>query len=122
MKELKLAIGEEHANKINYLEDAKYIYWIRSCQRVCDKICKSSTEKKNVYKELSTAITCLEKCTVVIACFQALCGERCVASMTSTVTSLNIKDAKCIDKYVDWSAAYFLVDYRRASKNYHSLN
>lgn len=101
MKGLKLAIGDEHANKL--LKGCR-VHWIRSCQRVCDRICKSSIEK-NVFKTLSTAITCLKKPTNIIACFQALCGERSVASMTSIVTSLNSKDAKYVDKYSDWSAA-----------------
>ena len=34
-----------------------------------------------------------------------LCLERGVASMTSIVSSLNVKDAKDVDKYADWSAA-----------------
>ena len=101
MKGLKLAIGEEHANTL--LRGCQ-VHWIRSCQRVCDRICKSSTEK-NVFKTLSAAITCLHKQTNVIACFEALCGERSVVSMIKIVTSLNLKDAKFVDKHADWSAA-----------------
>ena len=101
MKGLKLAIGDEHANR---LLKGCHVHWIRSCQRVSDGICKSSTEK-NVFKALSSAITCLKKPTNIIACFQALCGERSMASMTSIVTSLSSKDAKYVDKHCDWSAA-----------------
>ena len=43
MKGLKLAIGDDQANKL--LRGCR-VHWIRSCQRVSDKICKSSTEKK----------------------------------------------------------------------------
>ena len=95
MKGLKLAIGDEHAKKL--LKGCQ-VHWIRLCQRVCDRICKSST-KINVFKAMSTAITCLKKPTNIIACFQALCGERSAASMTSIVTSLNSKDAKYVDKH-----------------------
>ena len=67
---------------------------------------------------LSTAITCLKKPSNVIVCFQALCGEKSIASMTSIITSLNSKDAKYIDKCSDWSAAgHFVVEYRGTPKN-----
>ena len=89
MKGLKLAIRDDWANKL--LKGCR-VHWIRSCQRVSEKIFKSSTEKK-VFKELSSAITCLKKPTNIIACFQSLCGERCVVSMTSIVTTINSEDA-----------------------------
>ena len=72
MKGLKLAIGDEHANKL--LKGCQ-VHWIRSRQRICDKICKSANED-NVFKALSTAITCLKKPTNIIGCFQALCEEK----------------------------------------------
>ena len=86
----------------SYLKDARYFGL--GHVKVCDKICKSTTEK-NVFKALSTAITCLKKPTNIIGCFQALCGEKSVLSMTTIVTSLNSEDAKYVDKHCDWSAA-----------------
>ena len=85
MNGLKRAIREQVAKLLR----GGQVHWIRSCQRVCDKICKSPTEKK-VFKTLSQAITYLKKRTSIIACFEVMCGETSVASLTKVVTSLNI--------------------------------
>jgi len=106
MKGLKLVVGETTATLL--LRGCR-VHWIRSCQRVCDCVA-SSTDKgkeKAVFRKLASAITSLDDRTHIIACFQALCGEKTVSAVLKQIPSLPVTktEAAWADKNCNWSVA-----------------
>ena len=70
MKGLKLAIGEKASMQL--LRGCR-VHWIRSCQRVCDRVASSidKGKEKAVFRTLASAITYLDDRGHILACFQA---------------------------------------------------
>ena len=102
---LKMAIGKDLAEKL--LKGCK-VHWIRSCQRVADKVAKSRDKKRerDIFIKISSHIQTLE-CTVhIVACFESLCGVRSVSQLLKSLPGIcSADDAKFIDDNCDWSTA-----------------
>ena len=71
MHGLHLAIGKEKAEKL--LKGCK-VHWIRSCQRVANKIASSSNKQreKTLFLHLASTIPNLKSSIKAVACFETL--------------------------------------------------
>ena len=102
---LKMAIGKDLAEKL--LKGCK-VHWIRSCQRVADKVAKSRDKKRerDIFIKISSRIQTLE-CTVhIVACFESPCGVQSVSQLLKSLPGIcSADDAKFIDDNCDWSTA-----------------
>ena len=88
MNGLKLAVGETAAMQL--LRGCQ-VHWIRSCQRICERVSTSKDKRKemSIFKKLASAITSLNDCAQIIACFEALCGERTVSTIYSEANPIS---------------------------------
>ena len=88
MKGLKLVMGENAAMQL--LKGCR-VHWIRSCQRVCDRVVSSLDKRKEkaVFRKLASAVTSLNDRMQIVACFQALCGEKTVSAVLKQIPSLS---------------------------------
>ena len=103
MNGIKLAIVEEVAERL--LRGCR-VHWIRSCQRVSERVSKSTdkTKEKVIFRKISSAITVLSDRQDIIRCFKALCGEESALSLTDTVPGLTEEEATFVDYNCDWTA------------------
>ena len=104
MKGLKLALGEEVASQL--LRGCQ-VHWIRSCQRICDRVILTTGKHKEkaIFRTLSSAITSLHNQSEIIACFQALCSALPITEVIQNVPSILIShdEAAWVDANCDWS-------------------
>ena len=103
IKGLQLAIGNEKAEML--LKGCK-VHWIRSCQRVAEKVAFSCDRQKErtLFVHVARQIPLFTSAISVVACFETLCGLRqCQILQKEFICSP--EDAKCIDESCDWTAA-----------------
>ena len=75
IKGLQLAVGNATAERL--LKGCR-VHWIRSCQRVAEKVALSHDKQRerNLFVHLAKQIPSLTSAISVIACFETLCGIR----------------------------------------------
>ena len=75
IKGLQLAIGNEKAEML--LKGCK-VHWIRSCQRVAEKVAFSCDRQKErtLFVHVARQIPLFTNAISVVACFETLCGLR----------------------------------------------
>ena len=83
----------------HYLKDVKYT----GSGHVKGSVTESANHQPK--QCVQSIVQCYHMLKKIIACFQAMCGERNITSMTNIAHSLNSKDAHYVDKHSDWSAA-----------------
>ena len=84
------------------------MHWLRSCQRVADRI--ASPENKNLEKKIflriAGKIQFLKSAVDTVACFETLCGVRTVVQLADKLPDICSKEeAKMVDSHKNWSAA-----------------
>ena len=105
IKGLELAVGNDEAEKL--LKGCR-VHWLRSCQRVAEKISASCDRAKefHLFVSLATQIPLLGNSLTVIACFETLCGVCPCKQLQKEYPSLfSTEDANFIDEKCDWSSA-----------------
>ena len=105
IKGLQHAIGKEKAEQL--LKGCK-VHWLRSCQRVAEKVSQSHdrSRERNVFESVAKCIPHLKSAVQVIACFEALCGVRTIVELLNKVPSIcRTEDAQFVEKNCDWTAA-----------------
>ena len=103
IKGLQLAVGNEKAEKL--LKGCR-VHWLRSCQRVAERISHSNDRQRerDLFVHLAKQIPSLGSVLAVIACFEALCGVRqCTVLQEEYPYMCNAEDARFIDENCDWS-------------------
>ena len=75
IKGLQLAIGNE---KVEMLLKGCKVHWIRSCQRVAEKVAFSCDRQKErtLFVHVARQIPLFTNAISVVACFETLCGLR----------------------------------------------
>ena len=98
-----------HGDKlaISLLRGCK-VHWIRSCQRVADRVASPRNKELEKYKFLRIArkIQSLESAVDTIACFETLCGVRTITQLQEKLVDVCSKEeARAADSLKDWSGA-----------------
>ena len=101
---MRLVVGKEMANTL--LKGCK-VHWIRSYQRVADKVCKHQhPEKRAVEKEafnlVASAVQKVQTQQQVLQLFECLCGSRDIQSIVPGLTSAHIET---VIENAKWEAA-----------------
>ena len=105
IKGLHLAVGKKQAEEL--LKGCK-VHWLRSCQRVADRVSSSPNKQleRRVFLEICRKIKTLDSRVDVVACFELLCGVRSVSNLLQKLPSLcTIQEATIIDEQCNWSVA-----------------
>ena len=105
IKGLHLAVGKKQAEEL--LKGCK-VHWLRSCQRVADRVSSSPNKQleRRVFLEICRKIKTLDSRVDVVACFESLCGVRSVSNLLQKLPSLcTIQEATIIDEQCNWSVA-----------------
>lgn len=104
MKGLGIAVGSELAKKL--LRGCS-VHWIRSWQRIRDRIASSADKQRerSIFSKIASQIEKLPSGTKVCLCFQVLCGEKPASALLGTIKSLSAEDATYIEKHCKWSPA-----------------
>ena len=102
---LKHVVGEETATQL--LKGCK-VHWLRSCQRVAERIA-TSTDKQQEYKvfmSIASKIQLVQSAVDVVACFETLCGVRTVAQLRERIPDIcTLSEGLYVDKNCNWSKA-----------------
>ena len=100
---LKAAIGDSQATSL--MKGCK-VHWIRSCQRVADKVTSNKSNEREIFLKVTQKIQSLSTAVDVIACFEALCGVRSLVQLLDKLPDLFSKEeAQKADLQKDWSSA-----------------
>ena len=102
---LKTAIGDKLA--MSLLRGCK-VHWIRSCQRVADRVASPNNQdlEKKIYLQVARRIQYLKSAVDTIACFETLCGVHIIAQLQEKLPDICSKEeANTIDSIKDWSNA-----------------
>ena len=97
------------------------VHWLRSCQRVADRVANSSNSQleNKIFLAIAYKIQELKSQIQVVACFETLCAVRSVAKLLEILPSIcTSEEAKYIDDHCDWShAKHWAQWWTRASQN-----
>lgn len=104
---LQLAVGEEMANTL--LKGCK-VHWIRSYQRVADKVCKHQhPEKRAIENEafnlVASAVQKVQTQQEVFHLFECLCGSRGINEVQSMVPGLTSAHVETVKENSTWEGA-----------------
>ena len=110
---LKLAVGDKTANRL--LKGCR-VHWIRSYQRVADKVCKHQhPEIKTVEKEaFSLVAVAVQKVLTqqhVLQLFQCLCGNLNIAEVQNIVPGLTAGHIAAATENSKWEAAIHWINW-----------
>ena len=110
---LRIAVGAETANLL--LKGCK-VHWIRSYQRVADKVCKHHhPEKRAVEKEafilLAAAIQRVHTQQHVYQLFECLCGSRNISQVQNIVPGLTAAHIAVVTENSKWEGASHWVNW-----------
>ena len=95
IKGLQLVIGNEKAEML--LKGCK-VHWIRSCQRVAEKVAFSCDRQKErtLFVHVARQIPLFTCAISVVACFETLCGLRHAMSNFAKRTSIYLQSRRCM--------------------------
>ena len=104
---LREAVGEELGNQL--LKGCQ-VHWMRSYQRIPDKVCKiQHPERRKIeneaFKLIAAAIVKVKSRDQVLKLFQCLCGERDVGDVQGLVPGLSTHHTSVVRQYSNWSMA-----------------
>ena len=102
---LKAAIGSKLA--MSLLRGCK-VHWLRSCQRVADRVASAENKslEKDIFLRIAGKIQFLKSAVDTIACFETLCGVRTVTQLVDKLPDIcSQEEAKTIDLHKNWSGA-----------------
>ena len=102
---LKTAIGDKLA--MSLLRGCK-VHWIRSCQRVADRVASPNNKdsEKKIFLQIARKIQYVKSAVDTIACFETLCGVRTIAQLQEKLSDICSKEeANTTDSIKDWSNA-----------------
>ena len=102
---LKAAIG--NALAMSLLKGCK-VHWIRSCQRVANRVASPTNKdlEKKLFLQIAEKIQSLESVVDTIACFETLCGVRTTKQLQEKLPDVcTKKEAEDADFHKDWSGA-----------------
>jgi hypothetical protein len=102
---LKAAIGDKLA--ISLLRGCK-VHWIRSCQRVADRVASPTNKdlEKKIFLRIAKKIQSLSSAVETIACFETLCGVRSITQLQEKICDIcSTEEARAADSMKDWSSA-----------------
>ena len=102
IKGLQKAGGKTTAEQL--LHGCK-VHWIRSCQRVADRV-SSSEDKSRERKIFLKSTRCVPSLANSIEVVEALCGVRPIMNLLEKVQLIcAAEDAVFVDEHCDWSVA-----------------
>ena len=102
---LKAAIGNTLA--VSLLKGCK-VHWIRSCQRVANRVASPTNRdlEKKLFLQIAGKIQSLESAVDKIACFETLCGVYTIKQLLEKLPDVCTKEeAEDADLHKDWSGA-----------------
>ena len=102
---LKAAIGDQLADSL--LKGCK-VHWIRSCQRVADRVALTNNKdlEEKIFLQIVRKIQSLENAVDTVACFETLCGARSIQQLFEKLPGIcTSEEAKQADSHKDWSTA-----------------
>ena len=100
---LKEAIGETKATAL--IKGCK-VHWLRSCQRVADKITSNKSTERELLLKIARKIQSLSSAVDIVACFETLCDTRSLEQLLDKIPGLYTKsEAQLADSQKNWSSA-----------------
>ena len=110
---LRLAVGKETANVL--LKGCK-VHWIRSYQRVAEKVCKHQhpeirTVEKEVFNLVAAAIQKVHTQQHVFQLFQCLCGKLDIGRLQNIVPGLTATHIATVTENSKWEGAVHWVNW-----------
>ena len=112
-KGLRLAIGEDMANKL--LKGCQ-VHWIRSYQRIAEQVSKvANPEKRRIeleaFKLVASTIPNTKSKDGVIKLFQSLCGTLQLSNIHYLVPGLESHHLNVVDNFSNWRQAQHWVQW-----------
>ena len=84
------------------------VHWFQSCQRISERVnlLENKQLERDVFMKIACQIQTLPSAVEIVACFEALCGVRTIASLTERIPGICTEaDAHFVDSECDWSKA-----------------